>query len=299
MAKRILLFVLVNFAVLLTLLIVTRLLGIDGYLTQAGINYSALLIFALVIGFGGSLISLAMSRSIAKWSMGVRLIDERTSNPTERWLVDTVHHLARSAGLEKMPQVGIYPSPEVNAFATGPTRSSSLVAVSAGLLERLDQPAVVGVLAHEISHVAGGDMVTMTLLQGVVNTFVVFLSRAAAFAAAQTGRGDDEEGGGGFSFMTYMVVSMVMEICLAVLGTLVVMAFSRHREFAADQGGARLGGREQMIHALESLAHTKELVDTSDKAVATLKIAGGHSLMRLFASHPPLEERIARLRGQA
>ncbi len=298
MAKRILLFVLVNFAVLLTLLIVTRLLGIDQYLAQSGINYGALLIFALVIGFGGALISLAMSRSIARWSMGVQLVDPQRAGAQERWLVDTVHHLARKAGLRTMPQVGVYPSEEVNAFATGPTRASSLVAVSAGLLNRLDREAVTGVLAHEISHVANGDMVTMTLLQGVVNTFVVFLSRAAAFAAAQAGRGDDEEGGG-FSFMTYMVVSMVMEICLAVLGTLVVMAFSRHREFAADAGGAAGAGRGAMIHALESLMGTKELVETSDKAVATLKIAGGPGFMRLFASHPPLEERIARLRGQS
>lgn len=298
MGKRIMLFVLVNFAVLLTLLIITRLLGVDRFLAQSGINYGALFVFALVIGFGGSLISLAMSRTIARWSMKVELIDSRAAGGQERWLVETVHHLARSAGLEKMPQVGIYPSPEVNAFATGPTRSSSLVAVSAGLLERLDQQAVTGVLAHEISHVANGDMVTMTLLQGVVNTFVVFLSRAAAFAVAQVSRGDDEEGGG-FSYMTYILVSIVMEICLAVLGTLVVMAFSRHREFAADAGGAALGGRGAMIHALESLGATKELVDTSEKAVATLKIAGGHSLMRLFASHPPLEDRIARLHGRA
>ena len=296
--KRLFLFVLTNLAVLLTLLIVTRLLGVDQWLARSGINYSALLIFALVIGFGGALISLAMSRSLVRWSMGVQIIDPQRAAGAERWLVDTVHHLARSAGLPKMPEVGIYPSDEVNAFATGPTRSSSLVAVSAGLLNRLDQQAVMGVLSHEISHVANGDMVTMTLLQGVVNTFVVFLSRAAAFAVAQTSRGDDEEGGG-FSFMTYMLVSMVMEICLAVLGTLVVMAFSRHREFQADAGGASLAGRGAMIHALESLGASKELVDTSDKAVATLKIAGGPGFMRLFASHPPLEERIARLREAA
>ncbi|MEW5912956.1 MAG: protease HtpX [Thermodesulfobacteriota bacterium] len=297
MFKRVFLLVLVNFLVLMTLLIITRILGVDRFFAQTGMNYQALFIFALVIGFGGAFISLALSRLMARWTMGVQIIDPGAASGNEAWLLNTVHNLARSAGLGAMPQVGVYPSEEVNAFATGPTRSRSLVAVSSGLLERLDREAVSGVLAHEVSHVKNGDMVTMTLLQGVINTFVVFLSRAVAFAVAQASRSDEEDSG--FSTMTYFIVSIVLEICLAILGSLVVMGYSRWREYGADAGGASLAGRGAMIHALESLLGTKELVDTGQKTLSTLKIAGGGALMRLFASHPPLEERIARLRQVA
>ncbi|RJX28713.1 MAG: protease HtpX [Desulfarculus sp.] len=297
MFKRVFLLVLVNFLVLMTLLFITRMLGVDRFFAQTGLNYQALLIFAVVIGFGGAFISLALSRVMARWTMGVQIIDSSAASGDEAWLVNTVHNLARGAGLNAVPQVGVYPSEEVNAFATGPTRSRSLVAVSSGLLERLDREAVAGVLAHELSHVNNGDMVTMTLLQGVINTFVVFLSRAAAFAVAQASRSDEDDSA--FPTMTYFLVSIVLEICLAILGSLVVMGYSRWREYGADAGGASLAGRGAMIHALESLLQTKELVDTSQKTLNTLKIAGGGSWMRLFASHPPLEERIARLRQGA
>jgi heat shock protein HtpX len=295
MAKRLLLFVLTNVLILLTILFFARILGVDRFLTQSGMNWRFLLVFAAIIGFGGAFLSLAISRIMARWALGVTVIDPQTHDPAERRLVERVYELCRRANLPVMPQVGVYESDEVNAFATGPTRSRSLVAVSTGLLNRLDERAVTGVLAHEVAHIQNGDMVTMTLLQGVVNTFVVFLSRVIAYLVAMAARGDEE--GSSFPMITYFIVSIVMEIFLAVLGSLVVMAYSRHREFGADAGGAQNAGKDNMIHALESLRETTELVDTSAKAVNTLKIAGGQGWLRLFASHPPLEERIERLRS--
>ncbi len=297
MAKRVFLLVLTNVLILITILFFAKILGVDRFLTQSGMNWRFLIVFAAVIGFGGAFLSLAISRIMARWALGVSVIDPQTHDPGERRLVERVYELCRRAGLPVMPQVGVYESDEVNAFATGPTRSRSLVAVSTGLLARLDDRAVTGVLAHEVAHVQNGDMVTMTLLQGVVNTFVVFLSRVIAYLVAMASRGDEE--GSAFPMVTYFIVSIIMEIFLAVLGSLVVMAYSRHREFGADAGGARNAGRDNMIHALESLRETTELVDTSTKALNTLKIAGGGTLMRLFASHPPLEERIQRLRQAA
>ncbi len=297
MAKRVLLLVLTNVLILLTILFFTKILGLDRFLTQSGMKWQFLLVFAAVIGFGGAFLSLAISRIMARWALGVSVIDPQTHDPGERRLVERVYELCRRAGLPVMPQVGVYESEEVNAFATGPTRSRSLVAVSSGLLSRLDERAVTGVLAHEVSHIQNGDMVTMTLLQGVVNTFVVFLSRVIAYLVAMAARGDEE--GSPFPMITYFIVSIIMEIFLAILGSLVVMAYSRHREFGADAGGAQKAGKDNMIHALESLRETTELVDTSARAMNTLKIAGGGGWMRLFASHPPLEERIERLRQVA
>jgi heat shock protein HtpX len=297
MAKRVGLLVLTNVLILLTILFFTKILGVDRWLTQSGMKWQFLLVFAAVIGFGGAFLSLAISRIMARWALGVTVIDPQTHDSAERRLVERVYELCRRAGLPAMPQVGVYESEEVNAFATGPTRSRSLVAVSTGLLSRLDERAVTGVLAHEVAHVQNGDMVTMTLLQGVVNTFVVFLSRVIAYLVATATRGDEE--GSPFPMITYFIVSIIMEILLAVLGSLVVLAYSRHREFGADAGGAQNAGKDNMIHALESLQTTTELVDTSAKAMNTLKIAGGGTLMRLFASHPPLEERIERLRRAA
>jgi heat shock protein HtpX len=247
---------------------------------------------------GGAFISLLLSKTMAKWMMGVKIIDPNTHDSQMADLVQTIHHLARSAGLPKMPEVGIYDSPELNAFATGPSRSNALVAVSTGLLLRMSREEVEGVLGHEIAHIANGDMVTMTLVQGVVNAFVMFLSRAIAFAIATSGRGENREERGGFSSSTFYIVSFVLEIFLMILGSMVVAWFSRQREFRADAGGARFAGREKMIGALEKLRQTYEIVDTETNppAFQSMKISG-HStgIMRFFSSHPPLEERIARL----
>jgi heat shock protein HtpX len=286
-AKRIVLFLITNILVMLTVAILVQVLGLGRGLGGGG--YAGLMIFCLVWGMAGSLISLALSRVMAKRMMGVQVIDPNTSDATERTLVEIVHGLARGARLPAMPEVGIYDSPEVNAFATGPTKSRALVAVSSGLLGRMNRDEVEGVLGHEITHVANGDMVTMTLLQGVVNAFVLFFARVIASAVSQSVR---EESRGMVNFL----VVIVLQIVLSLLGALVVAAFSRWREFRADHGGATLAGTPKMIAALERLRRNAELVDTRQEALATLKIAGAPSrFMTLMASHPPLEERIARL----
>jgi heat shock protein HtpX len=285
--KRIVLFLITNILVMLTVAILAQVLGLGRGLGGGG--YAGLMIFCLVWGMAGSLISLALSRVMAKRMMGVQVIDPNTSDATERTLVEIVHGLARGARLPAMPEVGIYDSPEVNAFATGPTKSRALVAVSSGLLGRMNRDEVEGVLGHEITHVANGDMVTMTLLQGVVNAFVLFFARVIASAVSQSVR---EESRGMVNFL----VVIVLQIVLSLLGALVVAAFSRWREFRADHGGATLAGTPKMIAALERLRRNAELVDTRQEALATLKIAGARSrFMTLMASHPPLEERIARL----
>jgi heat shock protein HtpX len=285
--KRIVLFLITNILVMLTVAILAQVLGLGRGLGGGG--YAGLMIFCLVWGMAGSLISLALSRVMAKRMMGVQVIDPNTSDATERTLVEIVHGLARGARLPAMPEVGIYDSPEVNAFATGPTKSRALVAVSSGLLGRMNRDEVEGVLGHEITHVANGDMVTMTLLQGVVNAFVLFFARVIASAVSQSVR---EESRGMVNFL----VVIVLQIVLSLLGALVVAAFSRWREFRADHGGATLAGTPKMIAALERLRRNEELVDTRQEALATLKIAGAPSrFMTLMASHPPLEERIARL----
>jgi heat shock protein HtpX len=285
--KRIVLFLITNILVMLTVAILAQVLGLGRGLGGGG--YAGLMIFCLVWGMAGSLISLALSRVMAKRMMGVQVIDPNTSDATERTLVDIVYGLARGARLPAMPEVGIYDSPEVNAFATGPTKSRALVAVSSGLLGRMNRDEVEGVLGHEITHVANGDMVTMTLLQGVVNAFVLFFARVIASAVSQSVR---EESRGMVNFL----VVIVLQIVLSLLGALVVAAFSRWREFRADHGGATLAGTPKMIAALERLRRNEELVDTRQEALATLKIAGAPSrFMTLMASHPPLEERIARL----
>ncbi|MFT9850109.1 protease HtpX [Aneurinibacillus sp. REN35] len=292
MFKRIGLFVLVNALVIVTIGIVTSLLGVRGYVTSQGIDFSSLLIFSGVVGFSGALISLALSRVMAKWTMGVRVIDPNgPMHPTEKALLDEVYSLARKAGMKTMPQVGIYDSMEVNAFATGPSKSRSLVAVSSGLLERMDDDAVSGVLAHEIAHIVNGDMVTMTLLQGVINTFVVFLSRICAYIASRFVRED-------VAPVVHFVAVIIFDILFSILGSIVVMAFSRYREYHADAGGARLAGKEKMVHALQSLRQTVQLVDTEQQSVAALKISGKKGrFLGLFASHPDLEDRIARLQA--
>lgn len=303
MAKRILLFVLLNVLVVTTISILLRVFGVGPYVNQYGLDYGNLAAFCLIWGMGGAFISLALSRMMAKWMMGVEVIDPHTRDPELQSLVQTVYNLCRAAGLRKMPEVGIYNSPEVNAFATGPTKSRALVAVSSGLLQRMRQDEVEGVLGHEVSHIANGDMVTMTLLQGVVNAFAMFLSRAIAFAISQAMRGDrDERERGAGSYMVTFAIQMVLEIVFLLLGSILIAAFSRYREYRADAGGARLAGRQNMINALESLRRVYSIVDESHEApaVQALKISSRpKGLAGLFASHPPLEERIARLQARA
>ena len=291
-AKRTLLFLAVNFLILITLSITFNLLGIGAYFGARGIDYRSLIIFCLVWGMGGAFISLALSRVMAKWMMGVVVIDPGTRDPALAGLVNTVHTLARAAGLPKMPEVGYYPSPEVNAFATGPTKSRALVAVSAGLLQRMDRAQLEGVLAHEIAHVANGDMVTMTLVQGVINALVMFLARVIAFFLANRGRDSESS-----SAPNYLVV-LLLEMVLSFFGMIAVAAFSRYREYRADAGGASLAGREKMIAALEALRRTVEYADlTGKESVATLKISGKRrSGFNPFSTHPPLEDRIERLK---
>ncbi len=292
-AKRIFLFLAVNILIVLTLSVTLNLLGVRGYVTARGLDFQALLVFCLVWGMAGSFISLALSRVMAKWMMGVQVIDPGTTDPAQRELVSMVHRLARAANLPEMPEVGWYPSHEVNAFATGPTKSRALVAVSAGLLDKLDRDEIEGVLGHEIAHVANGDMVTMTLIQGVINALVMFLARVIAFFIASRGRDSDE----GVS-PNYLVV-FLLEMVLSLFGMMAVAAFSRLREYRADAGGAALAGRGKMIGALEALMRQHELADlTGKESLATLKISG-RPRFSLFSTHPPLEERIARLKAGA
>ncbi len=288
--KRIALFLATNIAILLVLSIAMRVLGLEPYLTETGLNLTSLLVMAAVMGFGGSFISLAISKWMAKKSMGVRVI-ESPSNSTELWLVDTVKKYAADAGIG-MPEVGIFDTPEVNAFATGMTRNSSLVAVSSGLLQKMTRPEAEAVVGHEIAHIANGDMVTLTLIQGVVNTFVIFLSRVIGHTVDRVVF-KNERGHGPAFWITTIVAQMV----LGILASIIVMWFSRQREFRADRGGASLASGPAMIAALERLnsLHPAPLPEK----MAAFGIAGGgaHGLKRLFMTHPPLDERIAALRA--
>jgi heat shock protein HtpX len=291
---RIVLFVLTNLAVMALLAIVVKLTGIDAYAyRRGGLNLQALLVLAAVMGMGGSFISLAMSKWIAKMSVGAQVITQ-PRNPTETWLVETVRRHAEKAGIG-MPEVALYDAPEMNAFATGMTKNSSLVAVSTGLLNSMDREQVDAVLGHEITHVANGDMVTMALIQGVLNTFVIFLARVIGTVVDRALSGNRDGGGGGFA---YFAIVMVLQLVLGALASLVVMAFSRWREFRADAGGARLAGRGAMISALERLAGNRG-ENTLPKAIAAFGISGEGGVAKLFMSHPPLAERIAALRAAA
>ncbi|MGP4071655.1 protease HtpX [Piscibacillus sp. B03] len=301
MGKRIFYFLLTNILVMTTIVIVWSIItsffdvgSINGINGVGGLNFEALMIFSIVVGFTGAFISLAMSRWMAKKMMGVRVIDpSKSMSQREKDLVDRVHRLSRAAGLMHMPEVGIYNSREVNAFATGPSKKRSLVAVSSGLLDSMDDDAVEGVLAHEVAHVANGDMVTMTLLQGVVNTFVVFLSRVVASIVSSFVR---EE----MRFVVHFAAIIIFQILFSILGSIVVFAYSRYREYHADNGGADLAGKDKMIHALESLKQQVNRVrdpQHDDNAVQTLKI-NNKTKMNLFSSHPDLDDRIARLRAK-
>jgi heat shock protein HtpX len=288
--KRTLLFLGTNMAILLVLSVTMRLLGVEPYLTAQGLNLTSLLIFAAVMGFGGAFISLAISKWTVKRSMGVQVIGA-PANSTEFWLVETVRKYSTAAGI-KMPEVGIFDSPDVNAFATGMTRNSSLIAVSTGLLQQMTRPEAEAVLGHEVAHAANGDMVTMALIQGVVNTFVMFLSRVIGHTVDRV-IFKNERGHGPAFFVTMIIAELV----LGVLASIIVMWFSRQREFRADHGGASLAGRKNMIAALERLnaLHPQPLPDK----MAAFGIAGGGNggIKRLFMTHPPLEERIAALKA--
>jgi heat shock protein HtpX len=294
MIKRISLFLLTNILVMLTISMFVKLLGIQPYLTRSGLNLGALAAFSLVWGFSGAFISLAISRQMAKWMQGVSVIDPR--NPGEfSWLVQMVHDLARRAKLPAMPEVGVYDSPEVNAFATGPTKSRSLVAVSRGLLQQMSRNEIEGVIGHEIAHIQNGDMVTMTLLQGVVNAFSLFVSRIIAYLVAQAMSSKDEEGE--VNPAIFYIVSMIADIFLTLLGSIVVCWYSRQREYRADIGSARLSAtKDKMSGALERLGRVFEVPVQTQPALASMKISshqGGWGA--LFRTHPPLSDRLARL----
>jgi heat shock protein HtpX len=291
--KRILLFVATNIAVLLVLSIsasiLIRMLGIQEM--PGGLNLQALIIFAAVIGFGGSFISLAMSKWMAKRATGATVI-EQPRNSTEQWLIETVRRLAKQAGIG-MPEVAVYEAPDVNAFATGMSRDSALVAVSTGLLNAMDKDEAEAVLGHEITHVSNGDMVTLALIQGVVNTFVIVLSRVVGYFVDRVLLKNDRDSVG----IGFFVSSMIAQIVLGILASMIVMWFSRQREFRADAGGAKLAGRDKMIAALNRLKAMHEPAQLPDQ-MAAFGISGSPAggFKRLFMSHPPLDERIAALK---
>ncbi|KIL45521.1 protease HtpX [Jeotgalibacillus campisalis] len=298
MGKRTLLLIATNILVMITIFVVWTVIanftgiGTSFVTSSDSINFISIGVFSLIVGFAGSFISLAMSRWIAKKMMKVKVLDpDGQLSVQERDIVEKVHRLSRAAGLTHMPEVGIYASPEVNAFATGPSKKKSLVAVSQGLLTNMDDDAVEGVIAHEVAHVANGDMVTMTLLQGVVNTFVVFFSRIVAILVSRLVR---EE----LAWIVQFAAVIVFQILFSILGSLVVSAYSRHREYHADRGGGDLAGNDKMAHALRSLkayADRAQVKDyTDDTAVQTMKISGKGGL-KLFSTHPDLDDRIARL----
>lgn len=293
--KRVVLFVLTNLAVLVLLSIIARLLGIDALLARQGMGVSGLLTLAAVIGFGGAFVSLAMSKWIARTMMGMRIID-RPGTAAETWLVSTVAAHAQRAGIG-IPEVGIFDAPEMNAFATGARRDNALVAVSEGLLRGMSREEAEAVLGHEITHVANGDMVTLALIQGVVNTFVIFLARVlgSVIDNALSGGSSDQRRGPG---PDYFVIVIVLQIVLGILANTIVMWFSRQREFRADAGGARLAGTGSMIAALEHLDAQHGTALPGQMAAFGISGRIHQGLQRLFMSHPPIPERIAALRSQ-
>ena len=294
--KRILLFIGTNLAVMLLISLISSALGVDRYLTRTGLDYTKLLIYSAIVGFSGSLFSLMISKWVAKWAYSIHVI-EKPASQAEQWLVDKIRELSKKAGVA-MPEVGVYESEEVNAFATGPTRNNALVAVSSGLIHNLNLRQIEGVLAHEMSHIANGDMVTMTLLQGVLNTFVVFFSKIIGMLIDHAMRGNDERRSGpGWG---YMIGSLVAQLALGFFASLIVMAFSRHREFRADAMAAQLEGKDAMISALQrlnQLMHGGGVIDDRAQSVSAFKInhPSDGFLAALRASHPPLEDRIAAL----
>ena len=294
--KRIGLFLLTNIAIVAMVSLVLNLLNVQPYLTANGLDYGSLLAFCFVWGMVGSLMSLMLSKKMAYWMMGVKRIED---NPQYSDIVNMVHNIAKRAGMKKMPEVGVYMSPEVNAFATGPSKNNSLVAVSEGLLRQMNRDEVEGVLAHEVSHIVNGDMVTMTLIQGVVNAFVMFGARVVTFAIDNFLRGEDDEGQG-MGYFSRMASIFLFEIIFGLIGATITAGFSRRREFRADKGAAQLVGSGKMIAALKRLqsATSHNLVTDDSDAVAALKISSRpKGLLGFLATHPTLDSRIAALQG--
>lgn len=296
-AKRIVLFLLTNILIMVMVSVVwsiaSTFFGLGATRGPGGLNYGSLMVYCLIWGFVGSFLSLALSRVMAKWTMGVKVIAPGNAYGQEAALLNKVHLLAQSAGLQKMPEVGIYESPEPNAFATGPTKNRALVAVSTGLLNHMTDEEVEGVLAHEIAHVTNGDMVTMTLIQGIVNAFVLFFAKVVAFFVGQMVREENRA-------MVEFGVSLLAQIVFGILGSIVVASFSRWREFRADAGGASLAGRRKMVMALERLRRMSFPAEQDNSAIAAFKISNQRSgFLALFSTHPPLEQRIARLNQTA
>jgi heat shock protein HtpX len=298
-AKRIFLFLAVNFLVVLMISVLLSVFHVRPFLQSYGIDYTSLILFCFIWGMGGAFISLALSRVMAKWLAGVQLIDPNTRDPQLAKLVEIVYRLSKEGGLTVMPQVGIFYSPEVNAFATGPSKRRSLVAVSSGLLNKMSIDEVEAVLAHEVTHITNGDMVTMTLIQGVVNAFVMFLARVLAFFFSGLGKSRDDSSAG--SYLSYTLMVFLFEIVFMLLGSMVVAWFSRRREFRADAGGAKLTGKSKMIAALQALQRACETHPEMQHAKASsfdaMKISSKKKsgILLLFSTHPPLEERIERL----
>lgn len=294
-AKRIILFILVNILVVTVISFLLSIFNVQPFLNSKGLDIPSLAIFCLIWGMGGAVISLLLSKVMAKWMMGIKIIDPNTRDPNQAAILHSVYEMSEKAGLPAHPEVGYYNSPEVNAFATGPSKRNSLVAVSTGLLQRMRKEEIDGVLGHEITHIANGDMVTMTLLQGVVNAFVMFLARIIAFAVsrAMQGKREGESNASGL----FHIITFVLQTVFMILGSIVIASFSRYREFRADAGGARLAGPANMIAALQALKRTINKVDPINEkpAFQALKISSNHGVMRLFASHPPLDERIEKL----
>jgi heat shock protein HtpX len=297
MFRRLFFFFLTNIMIISLISILTSVFGVNRYLTENGLNYAALLSFCLIWGMVGSFISLLISKWSAKTWMQLQEIN--MSDRHLGWIVDRVHEYARAAGITSMPEVFIYESTELNAFATGPSKNNSLVAVSTGLINTMTKEEVEGVLGHEVAHIANGDMVTMALLQGVINAFVMFFARVVAFAIDSAMRKSDDEGEG-LGRLAYPLVVMVFELVFGFLGALVTAYFSRFREFRADEGGAKLAGKQKMIAGLQALADHYDLpVDDSQPALATMKISGRSSWLQMFSTHPPLSARIQALRNAA
>ena len=305
MLKRIFIFVLINFLIVLTISTLLQVFHVGPYLTAYGLDMKTLAIFCLIWGMAGAFISLMLSKKLAKWTMGVKIIDDSTANPDHIMIKRMVEQLSQKAGLPDIPEVGIFNHPSPNAFATGPSKRRSLVAVSTGLLENLTKEEIEAVIGHEITHIANGDMVTMTLLQGVVNAFVMFLARILAYVISTAGssRNSNQSGRDSFSYGTYMVCTFLFEIVFMILGSMVVAYFSRRREFKADKGSSDLLGKEPMINALKKLQtidlRGRKLTKTPESISALLIAAPPKraKFIELFASHPRIEDRIAKLRS--
>lgn len=294
--KRISLFILINIAVVLTISCLLNVFRVGPYLNAYGLDITTLAIFCLIWGFVGSFISLGLSRVMAKWLMNVQIIDETTCDVNSKFILDMVQKISSEAGLKHTPQVGIYESNEVNAFATGPTQKRSLVAVSTGLLNRMSKDEIEGILGHEISHINNGDMITMTLLQGIVNSFVMFLARILAFFVSSIGKDKEKSSHGTNYFLVY-----IFEIIFMIIGSMILAFYSRRREYRADEGSANILGKEKMIKALQSLKAMHEIKDvkTEHPAFQTLKISNNSKggIVNLFSTHPLLDDRIERLQN--